>query len=173
MLVPVSRPATPHWALLLPASRTDELVVNLVSNHSSAYGLTRTILSPESNGVLPKLRRSTVKLDDQKPGGAEGVRTPGLRVANAALSQLSYSPKNHQLCCLRSSVACRLLVAKPCPVNLASHLPTTEAGGATASSSLSDSRVYDSWWVLTGSNRRPTACKAAALPTELRTRINY
>ena len=26
------------------------------------------------------------------------------------------------------------------------------------------------WWVLTGSNRRPTPCKGAALPTELRTR---
>ena len=25
------------------------------------------------------------------------------------------------------------------------------------------------WWVLTGSNRRPTPCKGAALPTELRT----
>ena len=30
---------------------------------------------------------STVKL-----GGAEGSRTPDLRIANAALSQLSYSP---------------------------------------------------------------------------------
>ena len=26
------------------------------------------------------------------------------------------------------------------------------------------------WWVLQGSNLRPTACKAAALPTELNTR---
>ena len=25
-------------------------------------------------------------------GGAEGARTPGLRIANASLSQLSYSP---------------------------------------------------------------------------------
>ena len=27
-----------------------------------------------------------------------------------------------------------------------------------------------SWWVLQGSNLRPTACKAVALPTELNTR---
>ena len=27
--------------------------------------------------------------------GAEGSRTPDLRIANAALSQLSYSPGNH------------------------------------------------------------------------------
>jgi hypothetical protein len=28
-----------------------------------------------------------------KNGGAEGNRTPDLRIANAALSQLSYNPK--------------------------------------------------------------------------------
>ena len=28
-----------------------------------------------------------------------------------------------------------------------------------------------SWWVLQGSNLRPTACKAVALPTELNTRL--
>ena len=28
----------------------------------------------------------------------------------------------------------------------------------------------DVWWVLQGSNLRPTACKAVALPTELNTR---
>lgn len=27
------------------------------------------------------------------------------------------------------------------------------------------------WWVMTGSNRRPTPCKGAALPTELITRF--
>src|SRR5690606_2965822 len=27
------------------------------------------------------------------------------------------------------------------------------------------------WWVLTGSNRRPTPCKGAALPTELSTHV--
>ena len=27
------------------------------------------------------------------------------------------------------------------------------------------------WWVMTGSNRRPSACKADALPAELTTRI--
>ncbi len=30
---------------------------------------------------------------------------------------------------------------------------------------------YNSWWVLTGSNRRHPACKASALPTELSTRF--
>ena len=29
------------------------------------------------------------------------------------------------------------------------------------------------WWVLTVSNRRPTPCKGAALPTELRTHLNF
>ena len=27
------------------------------------------------------------------------------------------------------------------------------------------------WWVLTGSNRRPTPCKGAALPAELNTHL--
>ena len=30
-------------------------------------------------------------------------------------------------------------------------------------------RFKRSWWVLQGSNLRPTACKAVALPTELNT----
>src|SRR5690606_31006087 len=29
----------------------------------------------------------------------------------------------------------------------------------------------NAWWVLTGSNRRPTPCKGAALPTELSTQF--
>ena len=33
-------------------------------------------------------------------------------------------------------------------------------------------RIADvNWWVLQGSNLRPTACKAVALPTELNTRV--
>ena len=31
-------------------------------------------------------------LKETTGGGAEGIRTPDLRIANAALSQLSYSP---------------------------------------------------------------------------------
>ena len=32
---------------------------------------------------------------------------------------------------------------------------------------LSDARKFSGWWSQTGSNRRPQACKASALPTEL------
>ena len=35
-------------------------------------------------------------------GGREGIRTPDLSVANAALSQLSYTP---DLACVRNSIA--------------------------------------------------------------------
>ena len=31
--------------------------------------------------------------------------------------------------------------------------------------------LISNWWVMTGSNRRPSACKADALPTELITHI--
>ncbi len=31
-------------------------------------------------------------------------------------------------------------------------------------------RLHESWWSWSGSNRRPTACKAAALPAELQPR---
>ena len=30
--------------------------------------------------------------------------------------------------------------------------------------------IFSKWWILTGSNRRPPACKTGALPAELRTR---
>ena len=35
------------------------------------------------------------------------------------------------------------------------------------------SRRQNQWWRRTGSNRRPEACKATALPTELRPRTKY
>ncbi len=41
-------------------------------------------------------------------------------------------------------------------------------GGVSTRSSLRRSRRGCSWWSRTGSNRRPHACKARALPTELR-----
>ena len=39
----------------------------------------------------------TLSLPVSCPGGDEGSRTPGLRRAKAALSQLSYIPKNVQV----------------------------------------------------------------------------
>ena len=51
--------------------------------------------------------------------------------------------------------------------------PTTPALSRRCSNQLSygpaqDSRLSVGWWSRTGSNRRPSACKADALPTELR-----
>jgi hypothetical protein len=43
--------------------------------------------------------------------------------------------------------------------------PASEAG---KTSDLVGSRAAWTWWSRTGSNRRPQACKASALPTELR-----
>lgn len=37
-------------------------------------------------------------------GGAEGNRTPGLNIANVALSQLSYSP--NCFCCSMANIIC-------------------------------------------------------------------
>lgn len=37
-----------------------------------------------------------MEIISERFGGAEEDRTPGLRIANAALSQLSYSPKFKQ-----------------------------------------------------------------------------
>ncbi len=56
-----------------------------------AYGLTAGLRAgrhkKEANRLLANPLASTVLY-----GGAEGVRTPDLCIANAALSQLSYSP---------------------------------------------------------------------------------
>src|SRR5579863_6940036 len=49
-------------------------------------------------------RRILLAVDKRASGGAEGDRTPDLRIANAALSQLSYSPDSPEF---RSVARCR------------------------------------------------------------------
>ena len=61
-------------------------------------------------------------------------------------------------------MACRAVAAR-CPP------PLLRSSGATAFSLTSLRSVScEGWWSRTGSNRRPEACKATALPTELRPR---
>lgn len=52
-------------------------------------------LRPSGSGVLRLLPSTTFLsvLNAESYGGAEGDRTPGLSIANAALSQLSYGPE--------------------------------------------------------------------------------
>src|SRR5216684_8916317 len=57
--------------------------------------------------AIPKSRLSSLK-----SGGREGIRTPGLLVANEALSQLSYSPtSSNKILANATSVANRRLNA--------------------------------------------------------------
>ncbi len=51
-------------------------------------------LSHEGRGRVagPETKRPPRLLGTGVGGGAEGIRTPDLRIANATLSQLSYSP---------------------------------------------------------------------------------
>src|SRR5439155_3668104 len=52
--------------------------------------------------AIPKSRLSCLE-----SGGREGIRTPGLLVANEALSQLSYSPHEQQANFSKGAVACQ------------------------------------------------------------------
>ena len=70
-------------------------------------------------------------------GGAEEIRTPDLRRAKAALSQLSYGPSRD----LNSQYA------------TASRLPA----------SLLASRFQDGWWAILDSNQRPQSYQDCAL----------
>ena len=57
-----------------------------------------------------------------------------------------------------------------CPRILTSGLPPTTGSARrlrAPSPVPADSRQPEGWWSQTGSNRRPPACKAGALPTEL------
>src|SRR5712691_4522970 len=62
---------------------------------------------------------SKSRLSSLKSGGREGIRTPGLLVANEALSQLSYSPTsshqilaNSQVAANTRSQACKQIAAE-------------------------------------------------------------
>src|ERR1043166_7703017 len=52
----------------------------------------RDIARPRISPVASTAAQAAVSRDSFKNGGAEGDRTPDLRIANATLSQLSYGP---------------------------------------------------------------------------------
>ena len=62
----------------------------------------------------------------------------------------------------RRRCACRLVAVQR---SIPSETCFMDKGGSRQRSTTSSPEV---WWSLTGSNRRPHACKARALPTELR-----
>src|SRR6202007_3307555 len=54
--------------------------------------------------VLGTLCNPCIRAGPSEPGGREGIRTPGLLVANEALSQLSYSPTSSILILAKTPV---------------------------------------------------------------------
>ena len=58
----------------------------------------------------------------------------------------------------------------PLPVILADDLGVRPVGRPNASADALDD-LTEVWWSVTGSNRRPPACKAGALPAELTPRM--
>ena len=97
-----------------------------------------------------------------------------------------------QLCCLVAALRLRLstgyaglgappqaTIKKPGPLRGPRHFHMAEwtglepaTPGVTGRYSNQLNYHSNSWWVLTGSNRRPSPCKGDALPAELSTRKN-
>ena len=76
----------------LPANRRDFVSVQFPAAYRTGRnGQEQEIgKTPSFPGVFATL----LELCGLKDGGAEGIRTPDLRIANATLSQLSYGPSD-------------------------------------------------------------------------------
>ena len=96
-----------------------------------------------------------------KPGGADGVRTHDLLVANQALSQLSYGPRVNAEC--RRQIS--LILACPGVVRRIGRGPpgfTAEAASPGQSSSAANA-ANEAWWAQVDSNHRPRPYQGRAL----------
>lgn len=81
-------------------------------------------------------------------GGDDGNRTHHTRFAKRRRLPLEHAPPN------------AVLQGADRKLPYLSHFPNT-------------GRVSETWWTVGGSNSRPPACKASALPTELTARIQW
>ena len=96
-----------------------------------------------------------------KPGGADGVRTHDLLVANQALSQLSYGPRVNAEC--RRQIS--LILACPGVVRRIGRGPpgfAAEAASPGQSSSAANA-ANEAWWAQVDSNHRPRPYQGRAL----------
>ena len=96
-----------------------------------------------------------------KLGGADGVRTHDLLVANQALSQLSYGPRVNAEC--RRQIS--LILACPGVVRRIGRGPpgfTAEAASPGQSSSAANA-ANEAWWAQVDSNHRPRPYQGRAL----------
>jgi hypothetical protein len=96
---------------------------------------------------------------------------PGMWVSIAPRLQASTDDKRHPLRLLGANV--RMICSSRC--HRAAFPPRTRQGIGTSSTDGIELGVAapssKRWWSQTGSNRRPPACKAGALPTELWPRV--
>ena len=89
--------------------------------------------------------------------GPDGLEPSTPRLSSACSNQLSYEPELGNWQVLRDTL--------PVFVRRANY---NEAAFAFQLACLAKAPKSEGWWSRTGSNRRPPACKAGALPTELR-----
>ena len=104
------------------------------------------------------------------------IRTLDPLLARQVLSQLSYTPTDAGLPFFKAIPIFYLMDI--CPVGLSGlEPPTSRLSGVRSNrlsykpSVVSDARKFLSGWRRRDSNSRPPACKAGALPTELRPRL--
>ena len=57
--------------------------------------------------------------------------------------------------------------------SLVSKRNKTNLDASKRENDQTEHHIIEKWWSRTGSNRRPEACKATALPTELRPLIHF
>ena len=125
----------------------------------------------------PKARKpKTLRRAPPRPKGVVGrggLEPPTSRLSGVRSNHLSYRPSEP----LGAQGRCQINTRQdPQPPPRAPwwSLPATPAGeaedGQSQNPAGSAKEAQPNWWSLPGSNRRPSACKADALPTELRPR---
>lgn len=110
---------------------------------------TRTQTGIATPSVFKTVAARPARLKSPKNGGGTRIRTWDLRNQNPLFYQLNYAPTEK--------------LAVPTRLELA-------ASGVTGQRSNQLSYGTSDWWILMGSNQRHLACKASALPTELKIR---
>lgn len=120
-----------------------------------------------------------MRLTQQKPRPSNSANSKGVRRQSRALEGDRRHPRQTE----NATINVRVLIADCGPLGLSKSNGNKKPAEPMAMRVLGyccrtlwnclEAIRETEWWVLRGSNSRPTPCKGAALPTELSTRSRY
>ncbi len=107
-------------------------------------------------GLDTRLAKDQLPETNPKGGGQAHPSKRGHRYSNKAMNLLGGGPRTRSIAAFRC----------PRPVRIRLLFTCSRTGDTTEA--IPQTLLSSEWWSLSGSNRRPPACKAGALPAELK-----